>query len=310
MTMGRRLRRVGDEGTLVSITWRTVQGRFLFRPGELLNDVVLGVLGRTQRLRPIGVCGVTVLSNHIHLLLVADDAKQVADFMQYLGSNLAREVNRLTDWAGPVFQHRYSMITVTDEEAAQIERLKYLLAQGCKEHLVERVRDWPGVHSVGALVDGTPLVGHWVDRSREYIARRCRKGPDEQSFRTEETVALSPVPCWRHLSAEGYRDRVARLVDEIEEEAAAERRLAGRTAMGRRAVLAQHPHHRPELVARLPAPLVHAASRAARIAFHDAYAWFTAAFRKAAERIRQGDRSACFPPGSFPPGLPFVPNRP
>ena len=38
----------------------------------------------------------------------------------------------------------------------------------------------------------------------------------------------------------------------------------------------------------------------------EAYAWFVAAFREAAEKLRAGDRNAAFPIGSFPPGLPFV----
>jgi hypothetical protein len=54
------------------------------------------------------------------------------------------------------------------------------------------------------------------------------------------------------------------------------------------------------------APLYHAATRAVRKAFWEAYATFVAAFREAADRWREGDRSARFPIGSFPPGLPFV----
>jgi hypothetical protein len=37
-----------------------------------------------------------------------------------------------------------------------------------------------------------------------------------------------------------------------------------------------------------------------------AYATFVAAFREASDRLRAGDRTARFPIGSFPPGLPFV----
>jgi len=40
---------------------------------------------------------------------------------------------------------------------------------------------------------------------------------------------------------------------------------------------------------------------------YDAYAWFVAAFRDASEKLCAGDRAARFPPGSFPPALPFVP---
>jgi hypothetical protein len=51
--------------------------------------------------------------------------------MEYAGSNLAREINRLTKWRGPVFDRRYTMIPVSNEEAAQVEVLKYVLAHGC-----------------------------------------------------------------------------------------------------------------------------------------------------------------------------------
>lgn len=307
--MGRRIRCVPGAGTLVAVTCRAMQGRFLFRPSAELNDLVLGVLGRAQRLHAVVVCGVTVLSNHLHLLVIVDDAKQLADFMEYLCSNLAREINRLTGWNGPVFQGRYSMIVVTEEEEAQVERFQYLLAQGCKENLVARLRDWPGVHCIGALVDGIGLAGHWIDRTREYSARRRGRAVTGQPFATEETLTLAPLPCWRHMTPEAYRDRVAELVEAIERDAAIERKRAGVHPLGRSAILMQHPHYRPTAVARSPAPLVHAASQAARRAFRESYGAFVDAFRYAAETLRRGDQSACFPPGSFPPGLPFVPLR-
>ncbi len=303
----RRLRLVHERDTLVSITLRAVQGRSLFRPSPELNDAILGVLGRAQRLYPIQVCSLSVLSNHLHLLLIADDARQVARFMTYLGSNLAREVNRQTGWSGPVFHDRYSMIVVTQEEAAQVERLKYVLAQGCKENLVARPRDWPGVQSARALLDGEPLTGHWIDRTQEYAARRHGKRIDPRHYTTEETLTLAPLPCWKHLPAEVYRARVTGLVEQIEREAAAERLRTGVRPLGRRAILSQHPHHRPVSIAKSPAPLVHAATQAARRAFRAIYAAFVDAFREAAERLRRGDRTAVFPAGSFPPALPFVP---
>ena len=76
--------------------------------------------------------------------------------------------------------------------------------------------------------------------------------------------------------------------------------------LGVEAILAKDPQQRPASVACSPAPRVHAATKAARKTFCDAYAWFVAAFRQAAEKLRQGDRNAPFPSGSFPPALPFV----
>src|SRR5881227_3523097 len=103
-----------------------------------------------------------------------------------------------------------------------------------------------------------------------------------------------------------YRARVAGLVERIETEAALARSLQGTSVLGVEAILEKDPQHRPAAIDGSPAPLVHAATKAARKAFYDAYAWFVAAFREAAERLRQGDRTAPFPGGSFPPALPFV----
>jgi hypothetical protein len=127
--MGRRLRWVPEEGALVDVTCRTVQGRRLFRPSPELNEVVLGVLGRAQRLYPIRICGLAVLSSHVHLLLDVDNAGQLSDFMEYSCSNMAREVGRLADWEGPVFAGRYHAILVSPEEKAQEARLAYCLAR-------------------------------------------------------------------------------------------------------------------------------------------------------------------------------------
>lgn len=305
--MAKRLRWLPWQGALVAVSWRAVQGRPLFRPSPELNDVVLGVLGRAQRLYPIRICGVAVLSNHLHLLLVADHAEEISRFMCYVGSKLAREVNRLTGWSGPVFHNRYSMIVVTQEEEAQIDRFKYLLAQGCKENLVERVREWPGVHCARALLDGEPLAGHWLNHTARQAARHRGEGTDLRRFATPETVILSPLPCWQHLSPEAYRQRVAELVETIEQEAAAERRRTRAKVLGRRAVLTVDPHRRPATLARSPAPLVHAATAEVRRSFRKAYRRFVEAFRAAAEAFRPRDLTEVFPGGCFPPAPLFVP---
>ena len=80
--MGRPLRHIQEEGSLVELTTRTVQGRFLLRPGPGLNRIVAGVLGRAQRLYQVEIVYLAVLSNHLHLLVCVDTARQMADFMR------------------------------------------------------------------------------------------------------------------------------------------------------------------------------------------------------------------------------------
>ena len=119
-------------------------------------------------------------------------------------------------------------------------------------------------------------------------------------------MILSQLPCWNHLEPEAYRSRIAELVREIEETAAADRQETGKDPLGEEGVRAQDPETRPRKIKKSPAPVVHAATKAARKAMWEAYGWFVAAFRDAADKLKAGDRTAAFPAGSFPPGLPFV----
>ena len=74
--------------------------------------------------------------------------------MQYLRANLSRKVGRLVDWSGGFWERRYSAEPVLDDEAL-VGRLRYVLAHGVKEGLVERSAEW-----------------RWRKRASEYRANR------------------------------------------------------------------------------------------------------------------------------------------
>jgi hypothetical protein len=113
---------------------------------------------------------VVFVSTHWHALVWVEDAEQLARFMQYVNGKLGKEVGRLVGWRHGIWSRRYTAILVSNEEKAQVARLKYLLGHGVKEFLVERAADWPGVNSVRAILEGKPLTGYWFDRKAEYAA--------------------------------------------------------------------------------------------------------------------------------------------
>jgi REP element-mobilizing transposase RayT len=304
--MARKLRYTPDGGAPYEITCRTIHSRLLFRPTRQLNEILVGVLARAKRRYGVKIAAFCCLSNHFHILVWVEDSQQLARFMGYLCSKLAREVGRLTGWREKIFSRRYQAILVSEEETTQVERLVYLLSHGTKENLVARPQDWPGVHCVDALLTGQPMEGTWFDRTQEYAARqRSEKVPAEQ-FATPEILELDPLPCWKELPPEQYRQRIADLVDTIIATAETRRKESGKEPAGAAAVRAQNPLSQPTKTKRSPAPLVHAASRRVRQEIYRMYGLFVAAFREAAEHLKAGDRSARFPEGSFPPGLPFV----
>jgi hypothetical protein len=123
-----------------------------------------------------------------------------------------------------------------------------------------------------------------------------------------ERVTLSPIPCWQGLSEDELRERLAALVETIERENAERRRAEGKSVLGVKAIRRQGPQERPKKLKRSPAPRFHAATKEAWQQLRDAYNRFAAAFREAADRLKDGDLDCEFPPGSFPP-QPYVPHQ-
>lgn len=302
--MGRRLRYIPPGGCVVEVTNRTIQGRYLLKPSRELNSLVVGILGRAQRLYHVEIHACVVLSNHYHMLLSVESAIQLARFMAYFQGNLAKEAGRLHKWRGPFWQRRYQHILVSDEEVAQVGRLRYVLENSCKEGLVSSPVEWPGVSSAQASMGRGELRGYWIDRTREQRERSRSEHADRPRFREVENVVLTPVPCWKGLTIMLWRERVRVMVAEIETETAKHHESEGTRPMGSRAVLGKDPHERPASFVWSPAPMFHCASREARNVLKEAYSSFAGAFARAAERWRAGSRQAGFPVGAFLPPVP------
>lgn len=296
---------------LIEISAKTFQDRFLLRPSRKLNRIIVGALAYGQLRHPeIEIHAVTVLSNHYHMLLTPGDAGNLAAFMNLVQSKIAREVQILHGWSGSVWRRKsYTSVPVSDEPEAQVARLRYLLANGTKEGLVSSPGSWPGIHSVDALCRGRVLRGVWYDRRALCFARRSKPDLTEDDFALPMKLRLEPLPCWKKagISPAEQRRQVRALVRDIERQARADRQQQGTRVAGLSALLTVHPHQRPLKGERTPAPRLHAVRKEVRQALTEAYRRFLEAYGAARDRMRAGVAEPSFPPGSFPPGMPFVP---
>ncbi|HEX8822024.1 MAG TPA: hypothetical protein VF794_19010 [Archangium sp.] len=302
--MGWPLRMFQEEGYYF-VTSRCFQGRLLLRPSQEVNEVVGGVLARAvqQSGGMVRLHAFTFASNHFHLLVWARGAA-LAGFMQYLRANLSRKVGRLVDWSGGFWERRYSAEPVLDDEAL-VGRLRYVLAHGVKEGLVEKCAEWPGLTCLPQLLGPARRLFRWFNWTKRWSKRGSEdmggaQGRFARQWAEPVELELAPLPCWKGLGEEERQRAVRGLVEDVEAEA----RARGKPAWGRRAVVTQHPHTRPEHLERSPRPLGHASTRQALRELREQYRAFVAAFREAAARWMQGDFSVCFPPFSFPPRVP------
>ena len=288
---------------VVEVTLRVIHGRFLLRPSDDLNEIVLGILGRAQEACGIRLHAFIFMSNHYHLILTVPNAKALAKFECYLNGNLAREAGRLHGWNEKVWSRRYTAIPILDE-VAMVQRLEYLLSHGCKEGLVARPQDWPGASSLHSMLTGEPIGGFWFNRTAEWYARRRGRPFDKYAFATEHAVELTPLPCWERLEEDAYRARVAAMVQDIEDRTRAGNRGAGIVPPGALHVLAQDPHNHPDDPARSPAPRCHTSLPSLRREYLAAYYAFVDVYMEASALFRSGKLDAEFPADCIPPPAP------
>jgi REP element-mobilizing transposase RayT len=307
--MSRSLRHV-QPNSVVEVTIKTTQDRLLLRPSRKLNELVLGVLGRAlAHYGGVRLFAFVVMSNHMHLLLQVADAQALSRFMGFVNGNIGRKVGKLHGWSNGLWKDRFTSIEVLDDAALE-RRLRYLLSQGVKEGFVARVEHWPGASSTPALLRGRKLYGRWIDESARGRARRKGKKVRTDDFVTNYEVPLAPLPCWAGLSEAERRARVAELVRGVEAEGRELNRELGRKPMGAAWVRRQHPHDMPESVSSSPPPPCHTSDPELRRRYLEARREFVEAYYRAAEALRRGELDVAFPPGCFPPALPFVPFPP
>jgi hypothetical protein len=298
--------RQGQPIAVVEVTIRTILGIYLLKPTDQNTRLILGILGRAKALLGFELYGYAYLSNHGSILLGVRDAEHLARAMEYIHGNIARELGRKenSDWRGRFWGRRgRAIVVLTDEDL--VRRMKYLLANSTKEGLVSHPSRWPGAHCAQALCDGKPDVGTWVNRTELRLLRNAARASDTQVSEADATsyyrVELEQLPCWAQLSAEQYKQRIRSLCNDIREQAAQARVRTGHTVLGAKRLLRLSPHHRPDSVARSPAPPIHCRDSRLRLWFVEAYKAFVDAYKAAYRRLHQVAISGEFPPGGVSP---------
>ncbi|MEK7705916.1 MAG: hypothetical protein AAB426_13220, partial [Myxococcota bacterium] len=246
-------------------------------PDPAVNRVIGAVLARACVLFNVDLFAFTFAANHFHALVrTRSDGGALSAFVAYVEANIARRVGHLVGWHGRFWHRRFSAEPVLDDEAL-IDRIRYILAHGVKEGLVERAHEWPGLTCL-------PELAHGVVRYFDHL--------DVAGFNEAARVA------------EKSGKQVARaLAHDAEAQAKAER--GDKPVLGVAAILAQDPLSVPLYTKRSPRPLCHASTREAWLGFRDGYRAFLDAYRTASQLFRQGVASVPFPPHCFRPPLPW-----
>lgn len=102
--------------SLVEVSCRWLQGRFLLRPRKLLNAPIVGVLVLALRGAGISAHVLTTSSNHWHLLVTVPSTGALPRAMRFFQGNVSKQAGRPHRWRGRLWASRYKA-SIVDSEA-------------------------------------------------------------------------------------------------------------------------------------------------------------------------------------------------
>ena len=283
---------------------RCIQGFAFLKPTREVRAITKGVLAYSleQHKDTIELHHYVVLSNHFHILLSAKSSPDLASFMCYFKGNLARELARVHEWHGTLWQKRYSSEEILDETGL-IEIFKYITQNSVKEGLVDHPKNWTGLHGYRQLVMGKKVSGPWIDRTAYYHSLQRREGKLISEFTSEHHIKLTAPPMWKHLSNLEYKKVCSKLSSEAIRDAHLKRK--SKASLGMKMVLSENVR-KPRFTKGGTRPLCRTKCIQTLKAYQKLYFEFKARFQEVSTELRQAIRlgcdtaSICFPIGGVP----------
>ena len=273
--------------TTYLVTRRCLGRRYLLRPDGALNQLFLYCLALGAHKYGIAVHGMSVMSNHYHLILT-DEQGVLPDFMGWLNSQLAKRIKRLRRWDEVVWEPNvhYSAVELRGE-AEVLDKVAYTLLNPVSAGLVQQPRDWPGLLSTLKMLDTGSVQ---VQRPKVGFKDTVPKSL---------SLPLTPPPCFSNKSP--YLGALRALVGSRLRALHAQWARQGRRVLGRKAVSKTPVTARPttpkERFGRSPtfsALTQHAWRQAVK-----RLRGFRAAYRRAYQAWRSGSPDVEFPAGTW-----------
>lgn len=272
---------------------------------DSIPNIVGSVMARGIHLYGVKLYGFVWMGNHGHLLLRAP-RHNFADFMCYLNGQIAANVNRYLGRQHQLWARRYAAGQILDE-AEELDKLGYILANPQNAGLASAIDNWPGLSSATFFFSDQEQRFLCFDRTSWHNKGR----PDNIApFLSTVNLKHELLPQLEGLKKKALRRLIRKLIkakakssSSAKPRDASDSSFSVRTELVLRTVI---PTDRPESAKRNPRkrsiqPLCHTTNPVLRKIYKQWYREFRFAYKKASKEYRCGNTNVEFPPGSFAP---------
>jgi putative transposase len=287
--------RIVDEGATLALSRRTTRRHFLLHPDEArqMEQIYWYCLAHAAQLHGVLVHAACLMSTHCHEV-VTDVRGEYPNFLETLHRNLASCTKAYRGWPEEVFNKRSTGVHALLTPEAMIESIAYLIANPVEAGAVRYAKDWPGAQTLPGHV-GTRVIR--VKRPPHYFRSANPDWPDELELRLEMPPALE-----LDYGPELARERIAERVRDKQHQAWNKAKRTGIPFVGARRVL-KLPHTKRansyEVFGSLNPQFAAAGHRGAATEAVRRLRAFKAQYTRALAAWTAGDRSACFPEGTW-----------
>jgi putative transposase len=287
--------RIVDPGATLALSRRTTRRHFLLNPDEArhMEQVYWYCLAYAAKLHGVLVHAACLMSTHSHEV-VTDVRGVYPKFLQTFHRYLALCTKAYRGWPEEVFNKDSSGAHVLLTPEATVEAIAYLIANPVEAGAVRYAKDWPGAHTLPPHV-GTRVIR--VKRPPHYFDPNNPEWPEELELRLDMPVALD-----LDYGPELARQRIAERVQDKQHQSWNKAKRTGLSFVGARRVLKFAHTKRAksyEVFGSLNPQFAAAGNRAEATEAVKRLRAFKVQYARALGAWTAGDRSACFPEGTW-----------
>ena len=277
-------------GTTYLLTRRCARRQLLLRPSAIVNQIILFCIAFAAKRTGMVIHAVVALSNHIHIVLT-DPEGRIPEFTQWLFEYTAKCRNAsLGRWENLWSSDPPSQLPLESPEDI-LDKLLYVFTNPTAAALVHKAELWPGVITKPQDFKDGPIE---VQRPEVFFRA---SGPMPASVNLD----IQRPSGFDDMTTDEFIDMVSDELELREADIRLQHRLAGKTILGRKAVLAQDPFDYP--VGMEPRrnldPKVAAKDKWHRVELLRRNADWYLAYDEALERFQAGEHDVLFPAGTY-----------
>ena len=217
------------------ITRRCSERRFFLRPDPETNNAFIYCLGLAARRAKVDILFVVAMSNHYHAG-VHDPDGNFPVFAEHFHALLARCQNTHIGRFEAFWSSDPTSVVRLVEPQDVLAKMVYAYANPCAADLVDTAEEWPGVSSFHAAVSNSDMTA----TRPSFFFRPDGEQPESVSF------PICRPRGFAKQTAEEWSVLVTEQLRKVEAEHRECRRSAGKSVLGRQAVLAQKPFDSPQ----------------------------------------------------------------